>query len=789
MKQGRTISVLAAFALLLACLPLAVVVEDPFAWGVPAVLVVALVFGVSMAIRSAWSSSLAQIPSQLVAVLLFLTLYFGKDAHLWLFPSWDTFAQFGKLLGSAGEVMITEVPPVSGNEGIAFLIVLFLSQVAILTDILASMLRAPALVGFPMLALYTVPVAVLPESVPWLLFIPGAAAYLVVLMSDNIHRVRTFGQRFDGDGRSIDTWRPSPLAMTGRLMVALVIPLAIVVSALLPGGNTGLIQAWYNSGTGNGSGSGPVSNVNPVAMLEGALDTSETTVLGFVKTDSGNPGYMKMWTAEGLNDNGFFADIEPSSQSVPVSNMPQRGPHEDVESKTVKATFESTNLSGQALPLFQQPSKVDVSDDWIYDPVANTVTSTQTSTSGIEFSYEFVQHDFTPEALRSSIPVSPTSSVYQRNTEHPDSKVVDSLTQDLTEGKQNQYDKVMAVHDHFSHENGFRYDFDTGKLDDGGGNAVERFLTDTKAGFCQQYAASMAWMLRSVDIPARVSIGLTGGTNTGDKYELTNFNFHAWVEVYFEGYGWVPFDPTPASGVENPSENAWAPDQDSSDEEGSGNSDNPEESDSDSTGGDDNGNALNPDELEGVQATVYNGIQPPTVWPYWVLGGLAVIVLAASPALARSARRRRRLAVSASPSETANAAWADLLDTLQDLRINVSESTTSRQLVNRLIEQESLYGSAASGLRHLGAAHERAQYAADPPTGMTLPRALQAARLGLFETRGSGAQVRAQLLPDSVLWSWRTGMSTVTRRFNDAIVYLRLLPRRVRQRFGSRPQR
>ena len=57
-------------------------------------------------------------------------------------------------------------------------------------------------------------------------------------------------------------------------------------------------------------------------------------------------------------------------------------------------------------------------------------------------------------------------------------------------------------------------------------------------------------MLRAAKIPSRVAFGFTKGTNyTGGVYVLTNRNLHAWTEVYFDGFGWIPFDATPSSST------------------------------------------------------------------------------------------------------------------------------------------------------------------------------------------------------------------------------------------------
>jgi hypothetical protein len=75
---------------------------------------------------------------------------------------------------------------------------------------------------------------------------------------------------------------------------------------------------------------------------------------------------------------------------------------------------------------------------------------------------------------------------------------------------------------------------------------VDYFLFDTKHGFCSHYATTMAVMLRTVGVPARVVTGYAMGEwNQAEMaYRVPESNAHAWVEVYFPGYGWAEFEPT-----------------------------------------------------------------------------------------------------------------------------------------------------------------------------------------------------------------------------------------------------
>jgi transglutaminase-like putative cysteine protease len=84
------------------------------------------------------------------------------------------------------------------------------------------------------------------------------------------------------------------------------------------------------------------------------------------------------------------------------------------------------------------------------------------------------------------------------------------------------------------------------------------FLYDDERGYCQQFSGAMALMLRMAGIPARVGAGFSSGSYNKDtkEYRVRDLDAHSWVEVWFTGIGWVPFDPTPArspaQGQSNP---------------------------------------------------------------------------------------------------------------------------------------------------------------------------------------------------------------------------------------------
>lgn len=135
--------------------------------------------------------------------------------------------------------------------------------------------------------------------------------------------------------------------------------------------------------------------------------------------------------------------------------------------------------------------------------------------------------------------------IYSRYTQLPENlpKRVIELANSITAGEENNYDKVKAIEKFLS--SNYPYTLKP-KATPRGRDFVDYFLFDLKEGYCTYYATAMAILVRSIGIPARYVEGyiLPPKPIEQNIYEVTNQNAHAWVEVYFEGIGWVPFEPT-----------------------------------------------------------------------------------------------------------------------------------------------------------------------------------------------------------------------------------------------------
>jgi hypothetical protein len=129
---------------------------------------------------------------------------------------------------------------------------------------------------------------------------------------------------------------------------------------------------------------------------------------------------------------------------------------------------------------------------------------------------------------------------------------ISSLVRQWTQGTTNPYDAATAIETHLR-SGEFAYSLDPPKTPSGEWPIVY-FLDKSHEGYCQYYASAMGAMLRSLGIPTMLVSGYGPGTATGRTaaahqpiFQVTSTDAHVWVEAYFPGYGWIPFEPTPQS--------------------------------------------------------------------------------------------------------------------------------------------------------------------------------------------------------------------------------------------------
>lgn len=115
----------------------------------------------------------------------------------------------------------------------------------------------------------------------------------------------------------------------------------------------------------------------------------------------------------------------------------------------------------------------------------------------------------------------------------------------VTAGATTPYQKALALQNWFRSS---EFEYDASVQLGNSYDAIDEFLRE-KRGFCQQFAGTFAVMARMLGMPSRVAVGFTPGDLRSDgKYHVYGRHAHAWPEVWFDGVGWVAFEPTPGRG-------------------------------------------------------------------------------------------------------------------------------------------------------------------------------------------------------------------------------------------------
>lgn len=779
-----------AAATLLAALPLATVFAR-WTWFVGVLGVVVAMTAAAVGLRRRVSQRWIPSIGMVIAHILVLTWLFGRDqAMAGIIPGPATFTRFNDLLVQAGLAIRDSGVPVADDPALLFLAALGVGGMHLAVDAAAVVVRRPALAGPPMVGVYVLAVGTHTDSVSVLSFFTTAAAFLWLLAADKIDRVRRFGQRFTATGHAVGVWEPLPLAAAGRRVAVAGVIAAVLVPLAVPGMSTGLWQR-FGSGAGEGSGVGNGAptrgRVSLFSNLSGALTRDRAYDMVKVTTTDPSPFYLQFGVADELTGNGFGNRAWSGGQSLRAISAPTPPAGSGVATQAFTADVEVLAFAEKVVPIYQYPTRMNgLGGAWRWDQAAGVVYSNRASAQGLKYSFDYARFGFSPETLRTASALPADHPIQQRYTQLPDVRAVKDKAAGLVAGKTNPYDKARAIHQFFSVANGFRYSLRT-KPGNSGSRIVD-FLTN-KEGFCEQYAAAMGWLARAAGLPARVAFGFTRGNNKqGNTYLLTNFNLHAWTEIYFDRFGWVPFDATPASAIAGGVSTSWAPD---SAQPSTPSLAEPEDDLSASGQPSATTTAPVPNQFGDNDPAAGGGVGGADGdWTFYLLAVLLAVMVAAVPGGWRAVLRRRRRPSQAPPAsgisdrsgttaqagrttaairEEAYAAWQELTDTLTDFRILLRPAESPRARVQRLIMQCRLADDAAAAAKALALAEESARYARQPSPLPELGTALNIVRQAVIRRATWRRRIRAVVLPPSLISRWHTVVLTAGIRLGTAV--------------------
>ena len=217
-----------------------------------------------------------------------------------------------------------------------------------------------------------------------------------------------------------------------------------------------------------------------------------------------------------------------------------------------------TNLSGTLLPVSYEPVQLRAASRSLFYELETGSLVVGGDGLSTKDSYELVSSMISPrpELLGTASANSPPSldSIDTSYVALPDNDEIDELRR-IVSGIVNPADSPYAIAlglQSFFRDT-FTYSLDVpSQLD---GKATLAFL-ERRTGYCEQFASTFALFARLLGIPSRVAVGFTPGAvvdeiNGRNVFEVRSQHAHAWPELWFDGIGWVLFEPTPGRGAPN----------------------------------------------------------------------------------------------------------------------------------------------------------------------------------------------------------------------------------------------
>jgi transglutaminase-like putative cysteine protease len=744
-------SALAGLAVALTATSLTGVLTGPRWWGF-VVLTTAVVAVAGVLLHWLRMPPTAVAAGQLAALAGLVTAVFTSSGWLVVLPGPAAAAQLRALLARATQQIRVGIPPVPESAGLLCLVVVALGLITVAVHTLAVSAAAPASSGLVLLCVLTVPAAVSGRLLPWWSFALSALSFVLLLAVDSRCRQLAWGESAGSGGQRHHIGAaPTAVAVTAGAMVV----------ALLVGATATAVGTGRSDSTGTGTGQ-PSSGIglNPFTSLRGQLSSGDAVAL-FRVWGLGQRAYpraylraltLSRFTTRVGWQRGPLDGVVPADEERTVRLPLPLGVSTPISGSTLRVRIEPINYVDNWLPSFGYPlALAGVNPDWNYDPEAITIFSDHRQRAQ-PYTELGVLPAPDPQLLRAAGAAGspPFSTVDPRYLDAAgvDQRVHQLATQ-VTTGTRTAFDATVALNRWFTQpSNGFRYDLRTAPGNSG--DALVDFLFTGRRGYCEQFASAMAIMLRTLHVPARVAVGFTPGTATGGSRLITTDDAHAWVEAWFPGAGWLPFDPTPLSdgrtvmpdyvaagstppgaplpagppvaGTATPAPDALAPAP-------------PHPSVGDP--------GLSSGTRIGLSITGLLGLS--------VLAGLTPLGL-------REGRRRRRLhLVGAGGPQAVSAAWEEVLAESADRGVVPPVGETVRAIAQRLAHEHTLDEPGRAGLRIVVGAVERSWYASigrpSPPgasiTDRELRAAVDAVRASL--ARCAPPSRMAQLLPRSVL--------------------------------------
>lgn len=649
---------------------------------------------------------------------LILLIWLGTS----ITPASSPLTGIPNLFASGFQTLLRSTPPLPVEPALGWLLLFLAFMLWLVSYILAESLEQPAWVITPLVLPYALTALVHPTDLDFMSFLLVAGGYVAVLLTAGGP-----GLTRGGLGFRLGRW------FIGLLAATVATALTLGVTSLLPMGNK---RPWLNNGPNT-----PIQLGDPTIELSHNLQRpSPVDVLTYRSSDR-KPHYLRTTALTHLTAGG--AQLESMKLRNSGISEAYNAPGEKIDLSV------SMRFPSQYLPAPFAVDGFDAAGDWGFDQNSLSVVATgdqgADQTANLDYRVTSVIPNGGSSLATARAGSDPAGGETLKIPEGLSDEVRD-LAAEITKNANTDGAKAKAIEEHLTSAS-FTYTLHAPTST--GTDIISDFLLRDKAGYCIHFATAMAILARIEGIPSRVAVGFTGGTQEGDGYKVTTDNMHAWPELYFEGLGWMPFEPTKSIGSSVTGENSSPAPPSSA----------PSTSPSTQT--------VSP-EPKPTETTASPSSSPPqtpkgssTNWT-WLLWIFPVLLLLAFPAVTRLSLRAWRLRGGQSPVAAAAAAWRELAASHRDLGQEFLHGSPVE--VAKAMEQD-LPNATAAHLVEVAEVVQRSQFAREtPPTDQLSERV----KLLIHELRRNVPTPRrllAFLLPRSL---WRSKNIFSGRRNRDS---------------------
>jgi transglutaminase-like putative cysteine protease len=471
--------------------------------------------------------ALLALPLGLVAIAVLIGLIYFRDSTRFGLPTGDTIDQFRINTRLVWRQFPRAVPPVPSEGSFAIAAAMAMALCAWLADSFAfrAFGRAEAVVPAAVVFIFTSALGANRNRVPVAALWIGAAILTIAAL-------RMAHARDDSawmGKRRQSLWSALPAAMTCALFATTG---AAAVAPQLPGaGEKALLDTRNRDGD-------VTALVSPLVDIRSRLVNRGNVELFTVATDT--PRYWGLTASasfDGTTWSPLGEDLRPADTILAPADPRAEVVFQQITIKKLRGPWAPAARTATTAT-WQGDSDLTWGDD----------TGTLFVDGGFQpgFEYQVTSADNFPatDQLRAATVNDAPNPIYYALPDSVPDEVID-LAADIAAQAPTPFDRARALRDWFHTQ----FEYSTTIQGGHDNDAMVNFLNIRK-GYCEQFAGTFAAMARSLGLPTRVMVGFTWGKLGPDGlYHVAGRHSHAWSEVWFDGYGWVLFDPTPGRGA------------------------------------------------------------------------------------------------------------------------------------------------------------------------------------------------------------------------------------------------